>query len=365
MMQPFIPDTLPLSQLNLGGMITEIGKANREIAAFGGLLVGIPNPFVLLSPLTSQEAVLSSKIEGTQASLQDLLKYEAGDKPVNSAKVGDIDEILNYRKAMKVAVEELKTKPISLNLVRLLHNVLLDSVRGQNMQRGEFRRNQNYIGRPGSAIKNASFVPPPPEQVMECLDNWEKYIHFQDVDPLVQLSIVHAQFEIIHPFMDGNGRIGRMLIPLFLFEKQVIPYPTFYLSSYLESNREEYYDRLNAISRGGAWEGWVRFFLNAIAVESSKNSRKAREILEMYDKMKELVVDWTRSQYAIAALETLFSHPIISSTDFKDKAKIPKPTAARILKVLQDRQILDVIRPARGQMPAILAFTKLLGIVES
>ncbi len=365
MKKPYIPDTLPLSQLDLGGMIAEIGKANREIAAFGGLLVGIPNPYVLLSPLTSQEAVLSSKIEGTQASLQDLLKYEAGDQQVNSTKAGDIDEILNYRKALIVAVEELKTKPITLNLIKSLHGVLLDSVRGQNMRRGEFRRNQNYIRRPGSAMEDASYIPPSPEQVMACLDNWEKYIHYLDADPLVQLSIVHAQFEIIHPFMDGNGRIGRMLIPLFLFEKQVIPYPTFYLSSYLESNREEYYDRLNAISKEGAWEGWVRFFLKAIAIESNKNSRKAREILELYDKMKESVVDWTRSQYAIAALETLFSHPIISSTDFKNRAKIPKPTAARILKILQDRQVLDVIRPARGQMPAILAFTKLLNIVES
>ena len=233
------------------------------------------------------------------------------------------------------------------------------------MRRGEFRRSQNYIGRPGSAIEDASYIPPSPEKVMACLDNWEKYIHFQEADPLVQLSIVHAQFEIIHPFMDGNGRIGRMLIPLFLFEKQVIPYPTFYLSSYLESNREEYYDKLNNISKKGAWDDWVRFFLNAIAVESSKKSRKAREILDLYDKMKELVVDWTRSQYTIAALDTLFSQPIISSTDFKDRAKIPKPTAARILKILQDRHILDVIRPTRGQMPAIMAFTKLLNIVES
>ena len=144
MRQPFVPDTLPLSQLDLGDIIIEIGKANREIAAFGGLLVGMPNPFVLLSPLMSQEAVLSSKIEGTQASLQDLLKYEAGDLPVNSTKAGDITEILNYRKAMQVAVEELKAKPITLNLIKQLHGVLLDSVRGQNMRRSEFRRDQNY-----------------------------------------------------------------------------------------------------------------------------------------------------------------------------------------------------------------------------
>ncbi|MBT3393617.1 MAG: Fic family protein [Waddliaceae bacterium] len=366
MKEPFTPDTLPLKLLDLGGMITEIGKANREIAAFGGLLQGIPNPFVLLSPLTSQEAVLSSKIEGTQASLQDMLKYEAGDKPTHNSKADDdIHEILNYRKAMTTAVDALNLKPITLNLIKDLHKVLLEGVRGQNMRRGEFRQNQNFIGSRGSSIEDASYIPPSPLQLLKHLDNWEKYIHSQNIDPLVQLSIVHAQFEIIHPFMDGNGRIGRMLIPLFLYEKKVIPYPTFYLSAYLETNREEYYDRLSAISKKGDWVGWIRFFLKAIAFESEKNSQKALTILKLYDKMKEQVAEWTRSQYAIAALETLFSSPIISSSDFKKRAKIPKPTAARILKILQDHKVLDVIRLPLGQKPAILAFTKLLNIVES
>lgn len=365
MQQPFTPNNLPLENLRLEGMITDIGKANREIAAFGGLLFGMPNPYVLLSPLTSQEAVLSSKIEGTQASLQEMLKYEAGDTHVNQIKEGDIQEILNYRKAMGLAVEKLQVKPITLNLLKELHATLLDGVRGRNMRRGEFRRNQNYIGRPGSSIEEANYVPPAPEHVLDFLDNWEKYIHSDDLDPLVQLSIVHAQFEIIHPFMDGNGRIGRMLIPLFLFEKEIIPYPTFYLSSYLEANRDEYYDRLGAISREGEWEGWVRFFLRAIAVEAKKNSEKARSVMGLYEDMKEKVVKWTKSQYAVAALETLFSYPIISASGFKEKANIPKPTAARILKVLQDHKVLDVIRPARGQMPAILAFTQLLEVVEA
>jgi len=364
MQKPYVPESLPLSDLDLSSMISEIGRANRAFAAFGGLLIGIPNPFVLLSPLTSQEAVLSSKIEGTQASLQELLKYEAGDVSVSPAKAGDIEEVLNYRKAMNAATEELKTKPITLNLIKNLHAILLQDVRGQNLRRGDFRRNQNYIGKPGSPIEEASYVPPSPEKVMASLDNWEKYIHSQEVDPLVQLAIVHAQFEIIHPFMDGNGRIGRMLVPLFLYEKKLIPYPTFYISSYLEAHREEYYDRLGDISKNKHWEEWIRFFLNAISEESEKNSRKAREILSLYDEMKMSFVAWTKSQYSILALDTLFSQPILSATDFKKKAMIPKPTAARILKILSDQNVLKIIRQARGQMSAIFAFSRLLDIVE-
>ena len=364
-MNPYNPENLPLSGLNLATMITELGQANRAIAAFGGLLVGIPNPYVLLAPLTSQEAVLSSKIEGTQASLQELLKYEAGDHAVSEAKVGDIEEILNYRKAMAAAIEELKTRPITLNLIKKLHAILLQGVRGQNLRRGEFRKNQNYIGRPGCAMEEASYIPPAPEKVIASLDNWEKYIHSQEVDPLVQLAIVHAQFEIIHPFMDGNGRIGRMLVPMFLFEKKLISYPTFYISSFLESHREEYYDRLGSISRNNQWEEWIRFFLRAVAEESEKNSYKARRILSLYEEMKGLFVEWTKSQYSVIALDTLFAQPIISASDFKDRANIPKPTAARIFKVLQDQKVLEVIRPARGQTPTIVAFSKLLEIVEA
>ena len=214
-------------------------------------------------------------------------------------------------------------------------------------------------------MAEATYIPPPPERVMASLDNWEKYIHSQEVDPLVQLAIVHAQFEIIHPFMDGNGRIGRMLVPLFLYEKKLIPYPTFYISSYLESHRAEYYDRLGSISRDNQWEEWIRFFLKAIAAESEKNSYKARQILSLYEEMKGLFVEWTKSQYSVLALDTLFAQPIISVRDFKDKANIPKPTAARIFKVLQDQKVLEVIRPARGQMATIVAFSRLLDIVEA
>lgn len=204
---PFIPDELPLQDLDWTSFISYIGTANREIARYDGLLQSIPNPAVLLSPLTTQEAVLSSKIEGTQATLEEVLKFEAEmDSSFN--RYDDIQEVLNYRKAMAFAIKELKERPITLNLIRRTHQVLLASVRGESSDRGNFRKIQNWIGKPGSTIEQARFIPPNPLVLQEHLDKFEKYIHYEEKDLLVQLAIVHAQFEILHPFLDGNGRIG-------------------------------------------------------------------------------------------------------------------------------------------------------------
>lgn len=218
-MKPCTPETLPLESLDWEKFIRLIGSANFELARYEGILQGIPNPAVLLSPLTTHEAVLSSKIEGTQATLDEVLEYEAS-MITDEQKYEDIKEILNYRQSMVFAVEWLKTKPITLDLFCEIHSILLDSVRGQNKLRGSFRKLQNYIGSPGSPIEEATFIPPSPERVVEFLTNLENYIHYEEKDTLVQLAIVHAQFEIIHPFLDGNGRLGRILIPLFLFEKK-------------------------------------------------------------------------------------------------------------------------------------------------
>jgi Fic family protein len=250
-MKPYIPEKLPTKSLDWSLLVRFVGQANSALARFDGILQGIVNPNVLLSPLTTQEAVLSSKIEGTQATLEEVLEYEAA--PREDGKSEDIHEILNYRRAMRMAVDSLKDRPISLNLLKEIQFLLLDSVRGKDKGRGEFRTSQNWIGRPGCKMEEASYVPPPPLQVMEFLDNLEKYVRFDEEDRLVQMAIIHAQFEIIHPFLDGNGRVGRILVPLFLFEKGQLSSPMFYLSTYLEAHREVYYDRLQAISRDGDW----------------------------------------------------------------------------------------------------------------
>lgn len=253
-MKPFVPQTLPLSDVNWESLISLLASANRSLAYYDGVLQGVTNPELLLSPMTTQEAVLSSRIEGTQATLGDVLKFEAGEIPNKPERTEDIYEIINYRRALKIAEEELKIRPFTLNLLKNLHTVLLDSVRGRNMGRGEFRRFQNWIGAPGTPIEQAEFVPPAPEQLLRYMGNWEKYYHLERPDSIVQLAVVHAQFEIIHPFLDGNGRLGRMLIPLFLFEKKILSRPLFYLSAYFESHRDVYVERLRMIGQSsGGW----------------------------------------------------------------------------------------------------------------
>ena len=362
-MKPFIPNKLPLENLNWTELIQLLGLANRELARYDGILQSIPNPIVLLSPLTTQEAVLSSKIEGTQATLQEVLRFEA--QPERSVKKHtDILEILNYRQAMGYAVKELENRPISLNLVKKMHSLLLENVRGQKRGIGKFRNTQNWIGKPGSKINEARFIPPAPLNLLEYLDNFEKYIHFEDKDKLVQLAIIHAQFEIIHPFIDGNGRIGRILIPLFLFEKKILNSPMFYISSYLERNITKYYDRLIYISDNNTWEEWIKFFLNAIILQSKSNSEKAKHILNIYDEMKKRIVDKTHSQFSIQILDCLFHMPIFSSSDFQRKSNIPKPSANRILNQLKDAKIVDIIEEGKGRRPTIFIFKKLIKIID-
>src|SRR4030042_1620362 len=287
-MEPYKPKNLPLDCIDWAAHVTLIGQANAALARYDGMLQSIVNPSVLLSPLTTREAVLSSRIEGTQANIEEVMRYEADSRePIEASRLADISEIINYRKAMNHAVDSLKTSPCCLNLMKELHFILLDSVRGRDKARGEFRRTQNYIGRPGDPIEKASFIPPVWEDVEQSMSAWEKYLHAEEKDRLVQLAIAKAQFELIHPFLDGNGRIGRILIPVFLFEKGLLSSPMFYLSSYLEEHRDEYYERLLAISRRNDWNGWIRFFLTAVRDQAGINAEKTRSITALYDRMKD------------------------------------------------------------------------------
>ena len=246
-------------ELDLARIVGKIGPANAALARYDGLLQGIVNASVLLSPLTNSEAVLSSKIEGTQATVDEVLEYEAG-MEFGGEKVADIQEVVNYRRTLTLATEALAERPITLLLIRQMHKVLMDSVRGSNKSPGEFRIDQNWIGTPGCAIETATFVPPSPLQLNDHLLAFEAYLGTNDFDALVQTAIVHAQFELIHPFKDGNGRIGRLIIPLFLFQKQALASPMFYLSEYLEGQRELYYARLRAVGQRRGLDGLDRVF---------------------------------------------------------------------------------------------------------
>lgn len=364
-MYPYKPKILPLECIDWAVHVTLIGQANAALARYDGMLQSIVNPSVLLSPLTTREAVLSSKIEGTQANIEEVLRYEADShEPLEAGRIADIMEIINYRTAMNHAVDFLKTRPCCLNLMKELHFILLDSVRGRDKARGEFRRVQNFIGRPGDPIEKASFVPPVWNDVEPALDNWEKYLHIDEKDRLVQLAVSKAQFELIHPFLDGNGRLGRMLIPIFLYEKGMLSSPMFYMSEYLEKNRDVYYDRLKALSLNNDWNGWISFFLQGIRDQAAANTIKTKKILDLYEKMKREIPDIVHSQYAIQAIDALFNRPIFRSNDFVAHSKVPRDSALRILKDLKKKEIIRDIRPSRGRQAALIIFPQLINIVE-
>ena len=325
------------------------------------------SPALLRTPLTTQEAVLSSKIEGTLATLVDVLRYEVGDVLENERKRLDIEEIVNYRHALRTAERELKRRPFSLNLVLKLHKVLLTSVRGHNKAPGEFRRFQNYIGRPGSPIEQATFVPPSPENLVAGLDNWEKYYHADERDPLVQLALIHAQFELLHPFLDGNGRIGRIFIPLFLYDKKILSSPSFYLSEYLEEHREEYVERLSDLSRGGkAWDRWCLFFVRAVTVQADSNVARVEAILALYERYKKKIAAITSSRHAPVLLDAMFAQPIFNASTLLKVPGMPqRPQMMKLLEKMVGARILKVLVAGSGRKAAVYSLHELVRTCES
>jgi len=362
--RPHIPDTLPLDCIDWEAHIPRIASANRALARYDGTLLAIPTPDILLSPLLTQEAVLSSRIEGTQASLTDVLRFEANPKgEITDAIRADIQEIINYREAMKAAEERLRSHPLDIPMICDLHRILLTSVRGRDREPGCIRTIQNFIGR-DPYIEHAIFVPPAPADVPGALENWENYLHSEEKDVLVQLAVLKAQFELIHPFCDGNGRIGRMLVPLILFGKGLLSSPMFYISAYLERNRPVYYEHLLGISRNGDWNGWIAFFLQAVEEQAEDNGQKAKTILGLYNEMKQAVPEITRSQYSVAAIDAIFRTPIFTSPEFQQHSAIPRKTADRILGQLNEAQIVEVLAEKEGRKPAMYIFPRLIAITE-
>lgn len=366
-MLPYQPDELPIQDLDFRLLFSLVGAANAELARYDGLLQGIPNPAVMLSPLTTREAVLSSKIEGTQATVDEVLEQEAG-MTKDGEKYKDIQEISNYRNAMFQASEHLKDYPIRLSLILHLHSILLSSVRGQNKTPGEFRKDQNWIGRQGCTIEEATFVPPSPLKLLDHLQSWQEYLDFDDSDFLLQVAITHAQFELLHPFKDGNGRIGRLLIPLFLYQKKALSQPMFYLSEYLEANREEYYFRLSNISKEGDWNGWIAFFLKAITVQAKQNSERVKAIMALYDAMKIRIQDITHSQYSVHLLDAIFNKPIFKASDFTnqmfDSYGIHQKTMPKLIRQLKNAGVLRELQASSGRRSAVMCFPELLNLAE-
>jgi Fic family protein len=361
---PCQPDKLPLSDLRWREILPLVGQANASLARYDGMLQTLPNSAVLLSPITANEAVLSSRIEGTQATLDEVLEADAG-LVTSEMRRGDIEEISNYRAAVRIAEAALAHRPITLSLIREVHQQLLQGVRGRDKAPGQFRDDQNWIGRHGDPIERARFVPPSPLVLNSALEEWQIYIGLETEDPVLQTAVAHAQFEILHPFKDGNGRIGRMLIPLVLYQRRALSRPMFYMSEYLETNRDDYYDRLLGITAKKDWHGWLTFFLQGMIEQAEANLTKVKSIRDLYEETKRDVVDLTHSQYAMAVVDVFFKRPIISGTGFAKEAGFNnRVTANNMLRQLEGKQLITKLREGSGRTPAIYAFPRLINIAD-
>lgn len=354
----------PDDRLNWEKLIPFIGPATGALARYDGMLAAIPNPDILLAPLTTHEAVLSSRIEGTQATMGEVLEFEVGQEPASPELRADIHEILNYRRAMRRAEEMLGELPLDERVIHEAHRILLGGVRGQDKSPGEFRRGPNWIGPPGCSLEDARFVPIEAERLPDAMGAWERYMRGETSDRLVQLAVLHAEFEALHPFRDGNGRLGRMLVPLFLWQNRLIHKPMFYISAYFEKHRDDYYDGLLAVSRDDDWTGWCRFFLEAVRTQAESDLEKARKIFDLYGVMRGRFLKIAPTNLAIPALDWIFERPIFTAPLFAKHLGASQLTARRILQALRESRTIKVIAKARGRTAATLAFAELLNITE-
>lgn len=364
-MPPHIPKPFPPERLQLESLAALIGRANACLARYDGLLESLVNPEVLLSPLLMKEAELSSRIEGTVATANEVYKQEAGEE-FEPEKEADIFEIINYRHTLRVAGGAIRKDPISLHLIRQMHTNLMQGVRGQDKNPGRFRTRQNWIGPKRSTIEQATYVPPPHMLLDELLESFSDFVNLVDdnLDPLVQAALIHAQFELIHPFDDGNGRIGRLLIPLFLTKRECLVGPSLYLSQYLESHRDAYYDALLGISRDGNWIGWVQFFLTALLAQAENNLRLVRKIRDLYESKKHEITKLLRSDRAIHILDFIFDRPVFRAAELHTRLGIQRQRAASYIRTLRKAKFVGELRRASGRKAAMLSFDALFEITN-
>ena len=336
---PFRPDRLPLQNIDYGQLAGHISRANRSIAAFGTSLDQIPDSRLLLSPLSLSEAIASSSIENIHSTLEEILGHEI-EPDKNEEKRNDIREVLNYRQALAEAVESLEELPLAKRLVCQIHETLLSGARGVNKSPGRFRTGPVHIGQFQGGTRRIAYTPPEAQNVPDLFSNLERYIHHDEEDPLVQAAIIHAQFEIIHPFFDGNGRTGRILIPLFLYYRKILKTPMFYLSEYLEAHRADYYLYLQGISKNGDWLSWIKFFLTAIDEQANAGHNKVNAIVSLHKSLETRIADVPAPKHYIRVLDFIFSTPFFSTKMMVDQLAIPRPTCSVILRYLSENGII-------------------------
>jgi Fic family protein len=352
-MKPYHPPKL-LVKLDPSKFYLELANASLELGNLNGLCQNLPNPSLLIAPLLTKEATISSKIEGTRSTVSDVLKFEATGIP----KYDDTIEVSNYKKAMMMAIEGLKNRKLDLSFIKTLHQILLENTRGHNT-RGKFREKQVWIGTKGAKIEEATYIPPEPFLVQEYMENLEDYILSENYEhPLVKIAIIHYQFEAIHPFEDGNGRIGRLLIPLYLYWKKILNLPILYISGYFEKNRDEYIDKLNYVDRTQEYEEWIKFFLTSVANQAKQTQILIYKILEL----KEFVegkIKGIKSLYKQEVVNLMFSKPIFQRADLK----LEKMTSIRLLKKFVSLDILKELK-IKGVKGRVYIFNELVKILS-
>ncbi len=355
----YVPAPLPPRIAWSGGLAAALSAAARAVGRLAGEGRRLPNPHLLLRPFVRREAVLSSRIEGTQATLGELLAAEAG--AVVERSPADLREVANYVVALEHGVGRLRELPLSLRLVREVHEKLMRGVPGDAATPGEFRRSQNWIGPAGRTLTEATFVPPPPERLLECLGAWETFLHDESLPPLVHAALAHAQFEAIHPFLDGNGRVGRLLITLLLLARGVLDSPLLYLSAYFEASREEYYARLLAVTERGEWEEWLGYFLAGAAQQAEDGLGRIRRIDDLLARWRRQVAKAT-SRLPDRAIDLLAENPFWTVNRLAARLGVAFTTAQRAIDRLELAGI--VVRAGEAKRNRVYCARAILGILE-
>ena len=343
----FVPDNLPPAIEWTGELVSALSEADRAIGQLHGIGLNLPNPNLLIGPFMRREAEMSSRIEGTQAEVRDIYLFEMR-QPEVAPEVPDVKEVANYVRALDYGLKRCAELPVCLRLIRELHGILLEGVRGDKDRPGEFRQSQNWIGPRGCMLAEARYVPPPPIEMQHCLDAFEKFINtpFETIPPLVWLAMVHYQFEAIHPFRDGNGRIGRLLLSLLLCAKGVLDKPLLYLSAYFERNRQEYYERLLGVSTRRQWTEWIVFFLRGIVEQSLDAFERSRQLMNLQQQLHAKIKS-KRSAVQLKLVDLLIERPVVTTVFVSDRLKVTYATAKSNIDRLVKAGILEQVGTAK------------------
>lgn len=344
--EAFIPDPLPPDMEWSNKLLASLSQADRSLARLAEVGKSFPVPHVVVRPFIRKEAVLSSQIEGTRTTFQELLSYEAGQLSLFQ-DVEDTHEVHNYVRAIDYGLERLKTFPLSIRLIREIHEILMQGVRGEHMTPGEVRRSQNWIGRPGATLEKARYVPPPPEEMHECLSDLEKFIHSDsDLPDLLRIGMIHYQFEAIHPFLDGNGRVGRLLVTFLLVAWGLLSQPLLYLSNFIDINRQEYYDLLLAVSQKGTWEAWLLFFLEGVHSQALDASHRISRLENLRSSYREMFAKDRSRETLETLVDYLIGSPITSITQAQESLNIG--SFNMIQRNIEKLEALGVVREVTG-----------------